>query len=163
MTAQVCDQLINKFDEFELEGLRLYSVLISDPATTDKCSRYPFKSVADKNKMELSTACLNGFIAVYELTKNGELFLVEFRYLVLFEDVEPSKVNEQLEGDFWLSLRKDFYEDTVYVPFKNGKIVTDRNEGGESKSLSKTETSQEKSSNWISSLVKNWVNAIKVH
>ena len=37
---------------------------------------------------------------------------------------------EVVVGDFWLDMRPIFFEEIVYVPFKDGKIITNKKEWG---------------------------------
>ncbi len=48
-----------------------------------------------------------------------------FYFLII---IEPDETYELATGDFWLDFRPDFYGGFVYVPFKNGKLITDKTE-----------------------------------
>lgn len=127
MTAQIADKLVNNFNGIGFGGLRLYSVLRGEPLDISSMEKYSFKNSPNKNKLEVSSACWDGYACSYELSEKGGLSLVGFWYPLSF-DTKPDKVLEVLEGDFWLCLRKEFFEQSVFVPFRDGKIVVDRGE-----------------------------------
>jgi len=91
--------------------------------------------------MNVFSACWNGYTPKYKITKNKELALIAFEYPALSpEKIEPDEIYELATGDFWLMMRPSFFEDSVYVPFKNGKIITDQSEWVFSEQLSKKES-----------------------
>lgn len=125
MTIQIADKFVSHFNDINFEGFQLYAVLRGDPA--DKRNRivYSLKNSPDKDKLEVSSACWEGYACSYELSEKGELALIGFWYpLALY--TEPDEVYEVLEGDFWVCLRKEFFGDSLYVPFLDGKMVTNR-------------------------------------
>jgi hypothetical protein len=125
MTAQFSDVLVNNFKDNIFEGLHLYGISLNNPLEQKEWVPYPFQHQTDPKKKHVSTACWRGAISVYELNKDGELILVKFEYPSLSYTTEPDSVCEKLEGDFWLGFRSNFQAPNIYIPFIDGKLVTD--------------------------------------
>ncbi|MCU7553193.1 hypothetical protein OCL06_01120 [Alteromonas sp. ASW11-19] len=128
MTAQIPEKLTNNMREVSFDDYALFAIGINDPKGLTKYQGYPLKHTPDSAKYSDCTACWRGFVANYELTPAGEIQLVKFEYPLSPVPSEPDEVHEILKGDFWLELRKGFYGDKLFVPFKNGKIITDSTE-----------------------------------
>ena len=57
------------------------------------------------------------------------MVLIGFQYPALLpKKIEPDETYEVAIGDFWLDMRPSFFEGFVYVPFKNGKLITNKDE-----------------------------------
>ena len=125
MTAQLSNRLINNNKEVALDGLSLYGVIVGNIKNISEVTRYPFKSKATKEKFCCCTVCWNGYISQYTLTPDKELILTGFDY-PLSENAEPDEAYEKLSGNFWLDMRPDFFSGGFYIPFKDGKLVTNK-------------------------------------
>lgn len=112
--------------EVELEGLHLYRVIQGDIQSNYGWGEtYQYKRPPNPPDEPRCSMLWNGFIAIYELRKDGKLYLVSYRYPFSKKDEEIFE--ELLEGDFWLVMRPNFNAERVYVPFVNSTIITDRN------------------------------------
>ncbi|MFZ6768158.1 hypothetical protein ACO0LM_13940 [Undibacterium sp. Di26W] len=124
MTMQQPDQLISRYKESNFDGYYLYSVITGDPQTNYGWGEeYKFLSVP-KIGPEIMSSLWRGHLSHYLLDECGEIFLRGFEYplpRIPFCDIS----NEKLTGDFYLVFKKNFYEDRIYVPFKNGKLIAD--------------------------------------
>lgn len=125
MTIQVPDKLIVENDLIDISGLRLYGVLVRNASDPQSWSGYPFVNKIDPEKRAYITCCHYGAIRNFRLKSDGVLVLESFDY-VFSDRAAPDNVHETLHGDFWLDLRKDFMGEAVRVPFRNGRVVTDR-------------------------------------
>lgn len=129
MTAQIANTLINECIEVNFNDLNLYAVLVGDIENRQNTASYPFKQKATQEKLNVFSTCWDGYTSKYKITQNKELVLIGFQYPALLpEKIEPDEVYEVAEGDFWLDMRPSFFEGFVYVPFKDGKLITDRKE-----------------------------------
>ena len=140
MTAQIANIIINECIEVDLSDLHLYAVLVGDIINKENIAPYPFLQKGNKEKINVFSACWNGYISKYKITKSKELVLIGFQYPALLpERIEPDETYEMAVGDFWLDMRPGFFEGFVYVPFKNGKLITNKNEWVFHKRVSKKE------------------------
>ncbi len=129
MTAQFSDTLINECEDIDFSDLHLYSVLIGDVKNNKNVAPYSFSQKANKEKINIFTACWNGYTSKYKISNSKELVLMGFEYPALLpEHIEPDEVYEIAMGDFWLNMKSDFFADSIYIPFKNGKLVINKNE-----------------------------------
>ncbi|GHA36507.1 hypothetical protein ACFFLZ_22840 [Photobacterium aphoticum] len=126
MTAQIPESLINKNNEVDFGDYDLHSICIGDPEDYKNRKVYPFKQKGDPEKCVVCSACWRGYVSVYELVPSGEMHLVKFEYPFGRTPREPDEADEVLDGDFWLELRTEFFGDKMFVPFENGRIVTDK-------------------------------------
>ena len=129
MTAQFSEKFINNHQDVNFDGFNLYSVSLSKPMDYKNWVGYSFKQKATSKKLNVFTACWRGYISVFELSESGELILIRFEYPALTFEIstEPDSVYEKLQGDFWLEFRAGFFGEKLFVPFIEGKIVTDKN------------------------------------
>ena len=126
MTAQIPEKLISKHKQVDFGNFKLFSVCVGDPTDYKRRTTYPFKEKGDPHKCAVCSACWRGYVSVYELNESGELLLTKFEYPFGRAPRDPDLANEILEGDFWLEFRAEFFGEKLFVPFENGKIVTDR-------------------------------------
>jgi hypothetical protein len=126
MTAQTPDRLVNAHADLDLAGYHLFGVVIEDP-TSRHGKPYPFKSKATPDARMASTAIARGYISLFRLNAAGRLTLKGFAYLTQ-KGRAPDMLDEELEGDFWLVFRQTFFGDSVYLPFRNGIVVSDRSQ-----------------------------------
>lgn len=124
MTAQCSENLILNNSEVNFNGLSLFDVFVSVNEAGER-QPYPFIAKGDDAKMTYCTALWRGYVSTYELDAEGGLTLVELSY-PFTPDATPQTVHERLEGDFWLDLREGFFGPGVQVPFKAGRVVSDR-------------------------------------
>ncbi|MCG8093229.1 MAG: hypothetical protein JAZ17_06305 [Candidatus Thiodiazotropha endolucinida] len=113
-------------EEIDFDGYALFSICVGDPTDYKNYKVYPFEQKGDPEKCAVCSACWRGYVSVYELEPSGEIRLVKFEYPFGRTPREPDEVGEKLKGDFWLNLRTEFFGDKLFVPFVNGKIVTDK-------------------------------------
>jgi len=129
MTAQMSNTIINECTEADFSDLHLYAVLTGDIVSKENTAPYSFLQKANKEKVNVFSACWNGYTSKYKINESKELVLIGFQYPALLpERIEPDDVYEVAVGDFWLDMRPSFFEGFVYVPFKNGKLITNKNE-----------------------------------
>jgi len=129
MTAQFSDTIINECTEIDLSDLHLYAVLTGDIVEKENASPYCFLQKANEKKRNVFSACWNGYTSKYKITKSKELVLIGFQYPALLpEKIEPDETYEIAAGDFWLDMRPSFFEGFIYIPFKGGKLITDKTE-----------------------------------
>lgn len=128
MTAQASEQLVNDNAHVDLDGLRLYRVVVGD-IPNDRRSRKSY-AVASHPKGELgpaNSALWRGYISRYRLTSEGRLQLEGFEYPTLSGHSHEDAF-ETLQGDFWLEMAKSFFGPSTYIPFRNGMVVCDSSE-----------------------------------
>jgi len=141
MTVQMPNTVINECTEIDFSDLHLYAVLTGDIVSKENTAPYPFLQKANQEKVNVFSACWNGYTSKYKITKSKELILIGFQYPALLpEQIEPDKIYEVAVGDFWLDMRPSFFEGFVYVPFKGGIIITDKKEWVFRKKLGKKES-----------------------
>lgn len=137
MTAQFSDILVNECESVDFSSLSLCAVLVGDVSNIQDVKPYVFSHKATRNKLNIFTACWRGYISKYKLNDTKTLKLVGFEYPALLPHViEPDEVSELVSGDFWLDMRAEFFEGSIYIPFRNGKLVVDENEWTHPKLLS---------------------------
>jgi hypothetical protein len=144
MTAQLSEIFNNHHPTVDLADYHLYHIFTGAP--DGERQPYVFEQKGDPDKCEVLTALSRGYVSIYELQSSGELCLIGFEYPGL-ERREPDEANELLQGDFWLEFRIGFSGDKLFIPFKNGKIVTDTNSWIEGKVEVKE---QRKKDGWLS-------------
>lgn len=128
MTAQLPERLENDLRGLNLHGLFLYKVLIaSDPLNHGTHLPYPFKSIPSPDKHRISTALYRGCVSVFRIQTNGSLMLEGFDYSFQDRNRSFERVDEPLEGDYWLLMRAGFAKQAVYVPVRDGVVTKDRN------------------------------------
>lgn len=133
--------------------MRLYGISVDGNRSRDGTTCYPFINWAQP-KSEYSqrcTGCHCGYLDRYTLTTEGQLILTGFAYIPTQEGTHD--VHEPLTGDFWLSMKCGFRGETTYIPFLDGKIITDKSEWvvGKcpvEKSLALQETERERAIAW---------------
>jgi hypothetical protein len=135
MTAQIPEKIINRHDGVDFGDYELVSIFVGNPTDINSRKDYPFKEKGNVDKVTVCSACWRGYISVYELTSSGELVLIAFEYPFGNAPMDTDPVNEVLEGDFWLELRTEFFGDAMFIPFENGKIVSDRSRWLEDKCI----------------------------
>ncbi|WP_431685965.1 hypothetical protein [Hahella sp. NBU794] len=125
MTAQIPDKIENMHNSIELGDLHLYRIIARSGHTGSPFSSYSFQSSPSRATPGISSALARGYISCYTLTESGELILDRYEYP--YERLKPlEQVGEKLTGNFLLDMRKGFFQDRLYIPFINGRIVTDK-------------------------------------
>jgi hypothetical protein len=71
----------------------------------------------------LHTANRKGYLETYVTRKNGSLLLECIKY---DDDGSTERIDEAVQGDFYLVLKSDFRGPRLYVPFREGMIVLSR-------------------------------------
>jgi len=141
MTTQIANHFINECPEVDFSHLHLYALLVGDIREKTNTISYSFLQQPDKSKINSFSACWSGYIPKYKITNNKELVLIAFEYPALSpKKIESDEIYELATGDFWLMMRPSFFKGSVYVPFKNGKLITDQSEWVFSEQLNKKES-----------------------
>lgn len=132
MTAQSPEQLKNKHPDFEMGDWRVYSIIRGTPTLEnhgwgdrDEQGRLVPVYRADPGDPSTQyTSNWKGYTRVLRLGPDGRLTLLRFKY----DDpkLKPRVVNEVLEGDFYIVLKTEFFGPRLYVPFRDGVLVMDR-------------------------------------
>lgn len=122
MTIQTSERLINQFTEIDFSQLHLKMVFVGRPGIFNE-KPYPFKVKPQTVSGYINSSCWRGYIAHFVLDNCGALVLIKYQILGGAEQI----VNETLVGNFWLELKHDRYEGALCVPFKNGKIDSNKN------------------------------------
>lgn len=128
MTNQIPDELINEFSEIDFGNLNLDRIVTGNVTTNALATQYPFKTQPKPEPsgfLEIWSHLRRGYVAHFGLKANGEL-LLEYYEFPQYINAKPQVVNEILEGDFWLVMRESF--NYVYVPFRSGKVVSEKSE-----------------------------------
>ena len=128
MTNQRSDDLINEFPEIEFGNLRVFGVATGDITQNHGWGiDYKFKSEPNPTKGVMCSSLWRGYVSHYKLLSNGTLILEYFEY-PLDKNQRPDIVNEELEGDFWVVMKETFRGERTYVPFRSGKVVSNKSE-----------------------------------
>lgn len=127
MTAQIPDKLHNDCAAVDLTGLSLYRITADAPHKPHRweggCHQLAAQATPDPGIR--CTALWSGYLSVYRLAADGGLTLEAFEY-PFHRGRRPEWVGERLRGDFWLALRRSFFDFNVYVPCRDGRVVVDR-------------------------------------
>jgi hypothetical protein len=131
VTAQFPNKLINKHPRVKLDGLRLYGVVRGDVGAATNGwgdgDAFTTQPTPPANAV-LCTALWRGYVATFLLQEDGRLKLVAFEYMLGLREWQRQEVGEQIEGDFWLVMKPEFFGQRTYVPFSDGVIVEDQEE-----------------------------------
>jgi hypothetical protein len=60
------------------------------------------------------------------LQEDGRLRLATFEYRISLREWQEQRVDELIEGDFWMVMKPAFKGQRTYIPFREGLIVEDR-------------------------------------
>ena len=124
MTAQRPDRIINENKNIDLGELRLYGIAFGDINSNYGWGKR-FETNRKPQKVErVSSACWSGYTNTYLLSQSGHLYHVGFEYP--FNSNTPDKFEDELEGDFFLVMKKSFFGSRTYIPFKDGIIKHDQ-------------------------------------
>ena len=122
MTAQRCEELICKYEQIHLEGLHLYAVVTGSPSFGNQ-QIYQFSTIPRATTLKCS-ALWRGYVGHYLLDESGHFYLKGFEYPFGKHDL-CDLANEKILGDFYLVFAENFYGDRIYVPFRDGVIISD--------------------------------------
>jgi hypothetical protein len=131
MTAQTPDSLINRHPRVRFNKLALYHVVRGDIHRKDSggwgdgCA-YRARAVVPED-VNRSTGLWRGYVATFVLERDGRLRLRSFKFRIA-RTSRSQRVNEFIEGDFWMVLKRQFFAERTYVPFRDGIIVEDRSQ-----------------------------------
>ncbi|PRQ04876.1 hypothetical protein [Enhygromyxa salina] len=127
MTEQVPHILVNEHTRVNLKGLRLERIIRGDPSSNHGWGEeYGFENRPDvPHDNEVATSCYRGYVATFRLRTNGTLHLTRYTYWPDGKETSVT-VKEQLSGDFWMVMTREFFGPRTYVPFHVGEIVEDR-------------------------------------
>lgn len=133
MTAQILDCLINESD-VDLKGQQVLWVCRPDDSSND-WSFFPVTpefSFNDRMRMIVGEVaawdCLRGYVATFRLHADDRLELVQYEFRYADEGTPLQICNAFFEGDFQVALCPFFWGPKTVIPFRDGKIVRDRNQ-----------------------------------
>ena len=126
MTVQFSQGFSNQCPQVNLKGYSLYYIWQGHPADKGEKHFYQLKSKPDPEKVEVMSACWDGYAGSYQLTAEGRLILTRFHYFLPDGLGESDDLLEELHGDFYLEFRTHFEGDQLYVPFTEGKVTIDQ-------------------------------------
>jgi hypothetical protein len=112
-----------------MDGLDLYDIIRGDiPLDSDSRERYEFLHEPQfEPSMGRATNLIRGYVATFRLEPDGRMLLEEFRFPnASFRRWRQQQVGERLTGDFWLVLKPGFYGQSVFVPFRDGRVVEEK-------------------------------------
>lgn len=132
MTSQSSEKLENEHPSFDMGVWSVFATIRGEPAKENHGwgSRLPSGErmkvyASEPGEAEVvTTGNWSGFHEVYRLAADGSLTLVRFEYDA--RDVPPRVVDERLTGDFYLVMKAAFEGPRLYVPFRAGLLVTER-------------------------------------
>jgi hypothetical protein len=127
MTDQVPDALFAEHPSIDFGSLQLYHIIQGDPRLDHGWGDGLFPlPVATAPYFNGPTCLHRGYVATFVLKADGRLELRSFCRPVPGQAPRDEDVRIHLEGDFWLVMKPTFRGMRTYVPFKDGRIVTDR-------------------------------------
>ena len=126
MTVQFSQGFSNQCSLFSLKGYSLYYIWQGHPLEEGEKHFYQLKSKPDPEKVEVMSACWDGYTGSYQLNAEGRLILTQFYYFLPDGLGESDALLEELQGDFYLEFRTHFEGDQLYVPFTDGKVIDDQ-------------------------------------
>ena len=126
MTVQFSQGFSNQYPWVNLKGYSLYYIWQGHPADEGEKHFYQLKSKPDPEKVEVMSACWDGYAGSYQLSAEGSLILTRFHYFLPNGLGESDALLEELHGDFYLEFRTHFEGDQLYVPFVDGKVTVDQ-------------------------------------
>ncbi|MCZ8528305.1 hypothetical protein [Alteromonas sp. PRIM-21] len=126
MTVQFSQGFSNQCPLVSLKGYSLYYIWQGHPSEEGEKHSYQLKSKPDPEKVEVMSACWDGYTGSYQLSAEGRLILTQFYYFLPDGLGESDALLEELQGDFYLEFRTHFEGDQLYVPFTDGKVIDDQ-------------------------------------
>ncbi|MHC6645502.1 hypothetical protein ACYTPF_02900 [Alteromonas sp. HB246098] len=126
MTIQFSQGFSNQCPLVSLKGYSLYYIWQGHPSEEGEKHFYQLKSKPDPEKVEVMSACWDGYTGSYQLSAEGKLILTKFYYFFPDGLGESDALLEELQGDFYLEFRTHFEGDQLYVPFTDGKVIVDQ-------------------------------------
>lgn len=126
MTVQFSQGFSNQCPLVSLKGYSLYYIWQGHPSEEGEKHFYQLKSKPDPEKVEVMSACWDGYAGCYQLSVEGSLVLTHFYYYLPDGLGESDALLEELQGDFYLEFRTHFEGDQLYVPFVDGKVIDDQ-------------------------------------
>ena len=126
MTVQFSQGFSNQCPLVSIKGYSLYYIWQGHPSEEGEKHFYQLKSKPDPEKVEVMSACWDGYTGRYQLSVEGRLILTQFYYFLSDGLGESDALLEELQGDFYLEFRTHFEGDQLYVPFVDGKVIDDQ-------------------------------------
>ncbi len=125
MPEQLPEKLINEHPEVDLGDLKLYAIIRGDaPAKPTWRNQYRFQQAPRPSNAAVCKVLWRGYMGQFRLLADGRLRLEGFDYP--FAPLQPADpADEYLTGDFWLLMKVRFFGECTYIPFTDGRIVTD--------------------------------------
>lgn len=126
MPAQLPDRLVNDHPQVDFGTLQLFAIVRGRRRARPRWdNQYPFIHPPRPSKEAVHPRLWRGYVAQYRLRPDGSLVLESYQYP--FDPLQPDEtLHEVLEGDFWLLMKATFFGDCTYIPFRQGRIETDR-------------------------------------
>lgn len=126
MTVQFSQGFSNQCPRINLKGYSLYYIWQGHPLDEGEKHFYQLKSRPNPEKIQVMSACWDGYAGQYQLSAEGRLILTKFYYFLPDGLGESDAFLEELYGDFYLEFRTHFEGEQLYVPFADGKVIDDQ-------------------------------------
>jgi hypothetical protein len=127
VTAQSPDILMNEYADVDLRGMRLYRVAVGSPIEgIVRMKPYEFHAKPAPPTELVHTGLWRGYISRYRLDSSGRLTLESFEYPARSGPSTVERVDEELQGDFWMLMAPSFFDDRIGVPFSSGRVIDDK-------------------------------------
>lgn len=126
MTVQFSQGFSNQCPRINLKGYSLYYIWRGHPLDEGEKHFYQLKSRPNPEKIQVMSACWDGYAGQYQLSAEGRLILTKFYYFLPDGLGESDAFLEELHGDFYLEFRTHFEGEQLYVPFADGKVIDDQ-------------------------------------
>ncbi len=136
LTAQSPHKIENRHPTIDFGDMYLYLVVRATSLGYDDYDGKPVQFALPLERPPHQPTCSslwNGYIDRFILNADGTLDHIGYAFLVGFNDDASDRYKlqdgaERVTGDFYLEFRHNFYGDHVYVPFRDGVIVANRDE-----------------------------------
>ena len=132
MTAQIAHKFENRMPSLDCSELMLYDVFTANSLTWENFDRKSMQYSLPHNKpadLPLTSCLWSQYVDRFVLNHDGTLDHVGYSYYLNDDNWIDHDGIERVIGDFYLDMREYFDCGKITcVPFRNGKIVTDRNQ-----------------------------------
>ncbi len=105
------DVLIDRYRKVDFGLLKPYSIVVRDPASPDLDIVYPAQ---------------RGLVMTLQLNPDGSMTILRQRPHSARDGLASWNNPRQLEGDYWLVMKEQFFGAVTFVPFIDGVIVVDK-------------------------------------
>lgn len=129
MTTQVSEDFRSEYPFLDFGVWRVFGVIRGEPSEENYGwgdRERPVYAAVPGPAETMTTGNWKGFVERWLLSEAGRLILVGFEYDDFEREDRIRDVHETLEGDFYLVLKSEFEGPRLYIPFRDGVLVTDR-------------------------------------